>query len=87
MPSPTSRAISALTAKPDHCLGENVGHAWGEPTFDPKEGLRIIHQNMMNEGPGGGHYDNIMSPDFQQVGVGVAFDANHVWVTEDFITP
>jgi uncharacterized protein YkwD len=66
---------------------ENVGNQWAEPTFDPKEGLLAIHQRMMDEGPGGGHYDNIMSPTLQQVGVGVAFDANHVWVTEDFITP
>jgi uncharacterized protein YkwD len=67
--------------------GENVGHAWGEPTFDQKAGLLTIHQNMMNEGPGGGHYENIMSSSFQQVGVGVAFDDNHVFVTEDFIQP
>ncbi len=68
---------------------ENVGHAWAEPTFDPFEGLRIIHQNMMDEGPCGcgNHYDNIMSSTLEQVGVGVAFDANHVFVTEDFIKP
>ena len=66
---------------------ENVGNAWAEPTFDPFEGLRTIHQDMMNEGPGGGHHDNIMSSTLEQVGVGVAFDANHIWVTEDFIKP
>ena len=66
---------------------ENVGNAWAEPTFDLFEGLRTIHQDMMDEGPGGGHYDNIMSSSLRQVGVGVAFDANHIWVTEDFIKP
>jgi uncharacterized protein YkwD len=66
---------------------ENVGSRWAEPTFDQKQGCLEVHQDMMNEGPGGGHHDNIMSPTLEQVGVGVAFDDNHVWVTEDFIKP
>jgi uncharacterized protein YkwD len=30
--------------------GENVGHAWGEPTFDPKAGLLTIHQPRFSAG-------------------------------------
>ena len=67
---------------------ENVGYAWEEPTFDPFAGLRTIHYDIfMKEGPGGGHYDAIMSSTLEQVGVGVAFDGNHIWATEDFIKP
>jgi len=44
-----------------------------------------INTDMMNEGPGGDHYDNIMSP-ANYVGVSVVLDSVHgkVWVTEDF---
>jgi hypothetical protein len=69
---------------------ENVGYWQAYPTLDYKQGLLNIHQFFMNEGPCGGchnHYENIMSSNLQEVGVGVAIDDNHVWVTEDFIQP
>jgi uncharacterized protein YkwD len=84
-PAPCDR-ISNAGVQWTECA-ENVGARWAEPTLDYYEGLRVIHQSMMDEGPGGGHYDNIMSSTLTQVGVGVAFDANHIWVTEDFIKP
>jgi uncharacterized protein YkwD len=69
---------------------ENVGNRYAYPTLDHKDGLLKIHQFFMSEGPCGGcgnHYENIMSSTLQEVGVGVAFDDNHIWVTEDFIQP
>jgi uncharacterized protein YkwD len=61
------------------------------PNPNPLAGLDIIHQAFMVEGPGSGsahiHYENIMSSTLQQVGVGVAYDGIHIWVTEDFIKP
>jgi uncharacterized protein YkwD len=66
---------------------ENVGYWKAFPTLDLLEGQRNIHQFFMNEGPGGGHYDNIMSPTLTYLNVGIACDKNHIWVTEDFITP
>lgn len=44
-----------------------------------------VNALMMNEGPGGDHYDNIMSA-ANYVGVSVVLDPAHgkVWITEDF---
>jgi uncharacterized protein YkwD len=40
---------------------------------------------MWNEGPGGGHYQNLVNTSFTQVGCGVhATTAGAVWVTQDF---
>ena len=40
---------------------------------------------MWNEGPGGGHYENIKSTKFTQMGCGVFVAANHdVTVTMDY---
>lgn len=66
--------------------GENIGMAVGYPSYS--DDLQQIEQGMINEGPGGGHYQNLMSTAFQNVGVGVAIDSNGaVWVTEDFVQP
>ncbi len=66
--------------------GENIGEAGGYPSYS--DDLKQIEQDMIDEGPGGGHYDNLMSTAFQNVGVGVAIDSNGtVWVTEDFVQP
>ena len=68
--------------------GENVHRT---PNSNPFVALDSIHQAFMVEGPGPGdahiHYEHIMSSTFQQVGVGVAYDGIHMWVTEDFIQP
>jgi hypothetical protein len=40
----------------------------------------------MSEGPGGGHYEAILSCDYDAVGVGVAQDGNGmVMVVQDFV--
>jgi uncharacterized protein YkwD len=42
-------------------------------------------QMMFGEGPGGGHYDNMTSKQYTQVGCGVFVTSqNAVWVTVDF---
>ncbi len=42
-------------------------------------------QMMWNEGPGGGHYDNMASTDYTQAGCGLYVTSdNSVWVTTDF---
>jgi uncharacterized protein YkwD len=71
--------------------GENVGRRWqdrGEARLSQntfRNFVREIHDYFMAEGPGGGHYDNIMSTQFREVGVGVVLDDHHLWLTEDFI--
>jgi uncharacterized protein YkwD len=62
--------------------GENVGYSFGVSESD---GIAQIHQSMMNEGPSGGHYQNIMSSRFTTVGIGLYVDSGGVlWLTEDF---
>jgi uncharacterized protein YkwD len=65
--------------------GENVGYTSGVSESD---GIAETHQAMMNEGPSGGHYQNIMSSSFTTVGIGLYVDsAGTLWLTEDFVEP
>lgn len=44
-----------------------------------------ILKAMMDEGPGGGHHDNILAAQSTRVGVGLVIDANQrLWFTNDF---
>jgi uncharacterized protein YkwD len=64
-------------------VGENIHDRPPAPTYD--DAVVQMHQDFMAEGPGGGHYDNIMSTNFQYVGVGIVIDAaGEAWLTEDF---
>ena len=47
--------------------------------------MSTIHQMMMNEGPSGGHYQNIMSSAFNTLGIGLDYAGGVLWVTENFI--
>ena len=67
--------------------GENVGNGYAYPTPDFDALILNVHQQFMAEGPGGGHYDNIMSSQFQYLGVGVAIDSNNIRITWDFVQP
>jgi uncharacterized protein YkwD len=61
--------------------GENVGEASGSES----NGIQLLHQLMMNEGPSGGHYRNIMSTTFTTVGIGLYYTGGTLWLTEDFV--
>jgi hypothetical protein len=39
---------------------------------------------MMDEGPGGGHYDNMMNPRFRRVGIGLFDSGGKLYMTNDF---
>jgi uncharacterized protein YkwD len=70
--------------------GENVGqYSSGNELGD----LQQIHNLMMNEAHDAAtcstqinHACNIMTTSFHQVGIGIYFDANRTWLTEDFLT-
>jgi uncharacterized protein YkwD len=64
--------------------GENVGGRWAIPSLDAGGAIRAIHDSFMAEGPGGGHYENMMSTQFQRVGIAVVSDQQHLWLTQDF---
>jgi uncharacterized protein YkwD len=57
--------------------GENI--AWAGSVQEAED-------MFMSEGPGGGHYEAILSCDYDAVGVGVAQDGNGmVMVVQDFV--
>ena len=65
---------------PWSAAGENVGEASGSESA----ALELLHRLMMNEGPSGGHYRNIMSSTFTTVGIGLYYTGGILWLTEDF---
>jgi len=40
--------------------------------------------SMWAEGPGGGHYDNMMNPRYRRVGIGLYQAAGRFYLTNDF---
>ena len=69
---------------------ENQGDPGGVPSMDPdprRNGQRqidIMLKLMMDEGPGGGHYDNIMSTKMRRIGVGNVYVGGRFYMTNDF---
>ena len=49
----------------------------------PKQ-VDIMLKLMMDEGPGGGHYDNIMSAKLRRIGVGLVYVNARFYMTNDF---
>jgi hypothetical protein len=69
---------------------ENQGDPAGVPPLAPgalengKKQIDLLLEIMMNEGPGGGHYDNIMNPALRRVGIGLAYVSGRFYLTNDF---
>lgn len=79
--SPQERANEYGVNRP---IAENIGRASRGPfELDIKQ-LRNLHKSMMDEGPGGGHYETIMNPNARMVGVGVARISGRFYLTEEF---
>lgn len=66
---------------PWSAAGENVGEASGSEST----AIQVLHQQMMSEGPSGGHYQNIMSTTFTTIGIGLYYSGGTLWLTEDFV--
>lgn len=61
----------------------------GDPNGWPIRGgldatVSAILQAMMDEGPGGGHHDNMLNPKFRRVGIGLVLNGNELYLTNDF---
>jgi uncharacterized protein YkwD len=61
----------------------------GDPNGWPIRGglnttIDAILQAMIDEGPGGGHHDNMLNPKFRRVGIGLVIDGNELYLTNDF---
>jgi hypothetical protein len=73
-----------------HARAENQGDPGGVPAMsrDPYGNGRLqidtMLKMMMDEGPGGGHYDNMMSTRYHRVGVGLFYAGNKLYMTNDF---
>lgn len=61
----------------------------GDPNGWPIRGglnatIDAILQAMINEGPGGGHHDNMLNTKFRRVGIGLVVDGDKLYLTNDF---
>ncbi len=69
---------------------ENQGDPSGVPSLDPDAGANgkkqvdVMMKPMFDEGPGGGHYENMMNPKFRRVGVGLVYVSGRLYLTTDF---
>jgi uncharacterized protein YkwD len=68
-----------------NACAENIG--WNSDMST--SGALALETEMYAEGPGGGHYDNIVNKSYRNVGIDVYFDNVHhkLWLTEDFGDP
>ena len=65
--------------------GENQAPGW-PASNDSVEDQSIdqVLAQMMAEGPGGGHHDNIVNPAFTRVGIAIVVQQGQLWLTNDF---
>jgi len=69
---------------------ENQGDPSGVPSLDAdavkngKKQIDVMLKLMMDEGPGGGHYENMMNTRFRRVGIGLVYVGGKLYLTNDF---
>ncbi|MCA9584772.1 MAG: CAP domain-containing protein [Myxococcales bacterium] len=69
---------------------ENQGDPTGvypmdaDRTKNGQKQIDVMLKLMMDEGPGGGHYDNMMNPKFRRVGIGLVYVGPRLYMTNDF---
>jgi hypothetical protein len=69
---------------------ENQGDPNGVPQMDPdpkengKKQIDTMLKMMMDEGPGGGHYENMLNARFRRMGVGILYVGGRMYLTNDF---
>ncbi len=68
-------------------MGENVIPWWPLKQYGSvREIIRVGLSGMWAEGPGGGHYENLVG-NFTEVGCGIHIANGEVTVTQDFLRP
>ncbi len=69
---------------------ENQGDPSGVPSLDPDAGANgkkqvdVMMKLMFDEGPGGGHYENMMNARFRRIGIGLFYSDGKLYLTNDF---
>ncbi len=49
-----------------------------------KKQIDIMLKLMFDEGPGGGHYENMMNTKYRRVGIGLYLPGGTLYMTNDF---
>jgi len=89
----TPHANFAANAQGQHFgsrSAENQGDPGGVPSMDAdpwrnaQKQVDIMLKLMMDEGPGGGHYENIMSAKLRRIGIGNVYVGGRFYMTNDF---
>ena len=69
---------------------ENQGDPNGVPPLAPdrvssgKKQIELMLKMMFDEGPGGGHHDNMLNPKYRRVGLGIYEPGGTLFLTNDF---
>jgi uncharacterized protein YkwD len=69
---------------------ENQGDPNGVPALAPdpvasgKRQIDVMLKMMFDEGPGGGHHDNMLEPRHRRVGIGLFYAGGRLYMTNDF---
>lgn len=69
---------------------ENQGDWDGVPRMEKndlengKKQIDVMMKLMYDEGPGGGHYENMINPKFKRVGIGLVYAGDKLYLTNDF---
>jgi len=63
---------------------ENQGSPTGWRSAPLQEQIAEILGDMMREGPGGGHHDNLLRPEARKLGVGIVNPGGRMYFTIDF---
>ena len=70
--------------------GENVAY-YGDTISESDaawQAVSKLDEMMMSERPpSDGHRENILSPDYKTIGIGVAVGPNGLYIAEDFVSP
>jgi hypothetical protein len=63
---------------------ENQGAPFGWAPGPPDTQIAEMLSGMMDEGPGGGHHDALLSPEWRRLGVGILNPGGRMYFTLDF---
>jgi uncharacterized protein YkwD len=69
---------------------ENQGDPNGVPPLDAdrvasgKKQIDVMLKMMIDEGPGGGHHDNMLNPRYRRIGIGLYYVGGALYLTNDF---
>jgi uncharacterized protein YkwD len=69
------------------CNGAGENQAPGWPAGNLPDTVDAVLKAMMDEGPGGGHHDAIVSPSYGLLGVGLVVKNGQLYFTNDFSPP